>query len=242
MVKVPSEKGEIQAFEAVPRGECRGGIIVIHEVWGLADHIKDVAGRLANEGYLALAPELLADTIDLPAVRPLQNDLFNPEKRHQTQPKLRALMTPMQNPQFGRDTEARLAACFDYLYNRPETGRKVAVIGFCFGGTYSFSLAVRQPRLKLALPFYGHSDHSVEELRRIKCPVRAFYGEKDENLMNSLPELKDKMKQAGVDFEATVYPDCGHAFFNNTNPFAYNETAAKDAWQKVLSYLRKYIG
>ncbi len=241
IVTIKSTEGDVPAYEARPEGEIKGGLIVIHEVWGLAPHIKSVADRFAAEGYLALAPDLLSGTIDVASAAGLQEDLFNPEKRNEVQPKLRQLMAPIMNPEFGQKTTARVRDCFDYLFAKPETSQKVAVVGFCFGGTYSFALAVHEPKLKLALPFYGHADFTVDELANIKCPVRAFYGERDENLMQSLPELKEKMHRAGVDFEATVYPDCGHAFFNDTNRFAYNQAAAKDAWQKSLVALENAL-
>lgn len=233
--------GNIPAYLVRPAGEPKGGILVIHEVWGLADHIKSVADRFAEAGYVALAPDLLSSTIDVSQVSGMQEDLFNPEKRNAIQPKLREMMAPIQNPEFGKKTSLGVKACFDYLYNLPEVNKKVAVNGFCFGGTYSFGLAVAEPRLKLALPFYGHADYTIDELKAIACPVRAFYGENDENLIGSLPELKEKMSEASVDFEATVYPNCGHAFFNDTNRFAYNEAAAKDSWQKVLEDLSTYM-
>jgi len=237
MVTIQSTEGDIPAYEARPEGEIKGGLIVIHEVWGLAPHIKDVARRFAREGYLALAPDLLSGTIDVAEAAGLQEDLFNPEKRNAVQPKLRQLMAPIMNPEFGAATTKRVRACFDYLYAKPETKQQVAIVGFCFGGTYSFALAVHEPRLKLALPFYGHADFTTHELQVIACPVRAFYGERDGNLMASLPGLKKNMQAAGVDFEATIYPDCGHAFFNDTNRFAYNEAAAAAGWKTALSEL-----
>lgn len=239
---IPTTQGSLKAYEAKPAGSCRGGIIVIHEVWGIAGHIKEVADRLASEGFLAFAPDFLSDYVDIGKTAGLQEDLFNPEKRNEAQPKLRKLMTPMFNPEFGEATTSKLLDCFSYVHELQDVGQKVAVIGFCFGGTYSFTLAVNEPRLKLALPFYGHSDQTVDELKNIACPVRAFYGEKDENLMAGLPDLKDRMEQAGVDFEAKVYPNCGHAFFNETNRFAYNKAAAADAWQQILKYLKEYVG
>ncbi|HEV2403185.1 MAG TPA: dienelactone hydrolase family protein [Candidatus Saccharimonadales bacterium] len=172
----------------------------------------------------------------------LQEDLLNPKKRNAAQPRLRELTAPIRNPSFGTDTLVRLKGCFTYLYEQPDIYKKVAVLGFCFGGTYSFSFAAREPRLKLALPFYGHSDQSIKELQSITCLVRAFYGERDEDLMKSLPQLREKMRLAGVDFITKVYPDCGHAFFNDTNAFAYNQAATTDAWQLVLGYLRRYVG
>jgi carboxymethylenebutenolidase len=227
----------LEVYEAKPDGEIKGGLIVIEEVWGLTDHIKSVADRFAAEGYWVLSPELLGMTDIKKHADTLMLDLFNPEKRNEAQPKLRALMSPMQEPDFAPNTNARVQACFDYLFDQAETNQWVAVTGFCFGGSYSYQLAMHEPRLKAALPFYGHAPLESDELKTIKCPVLAFYGETDENLMKDLPELKAKMAEAGMNYTAQVYEGCGHAFFNDTNHFAYNETAAKDAWQRALAFL-----
>lgn len=228
----------LQAYMAKPTTTPKGAVMVIHEVWGVADHIQSVADRVAAEGYLALAPDfLVAGGIDVSPIITLQEALFDPARRNEVQPKLRQAMTPVFSPEFGQKTNERLQTCFEYLYALPEPAQKVAVMGFCFGGTYSYNLAILEPRLKLAVPFYGHCDHSVEELRNIKCPVVAFYGEKDENLMEQLPDLKQRMHEAGVNYMPTVYPNCGHAFFNDTNRFAYNAEAAKAAWAKTLEAL-----
>jgi carboxymethylenebutenolidase len=243
MINLDSNGQKFEAYLAEPAGDVRGGVIVIHEIWALNDHTKSVADRLAAEGYLALAPNLLSmlELGNKAAQLQLQSDMFNPEKRNEAQPKIRALMTPMQDPDFGSKTMAKLQVCFDELYNRPAVGQKVAVMGFCFGGSYSFGLAAHEPRLKLALPFYGHTTTDVEELKKIKCPIRAFYGENDENLITALPSVEANMKAASVDFEAKVYPGAGHAFFNDTNPYAYNATAALDAWPRVLDYLKTFL-
>jgi len=229
----------LDAYLARPDGQPKGAIIVIHEVWGLVDHIKSIADRFAGEGYLALAPNLLFE-VDFSSVdvADLQRQLFDPKSRSEAQPKLRALMAPMQDPSFGAKTTDRVKACFEYLYSQPEAKEKVAVSGFCFGGSYSFALATVEPRLKIAFPFYGHADQTAEELKHITCPVYAFYGEKDENLMGSLDDLKKRMSEAGVDFMAKVYEGCGHAFFNDTNPLTYNQQAATDSWEIVKNELQ----
>ncbi len=236
MIKVE----DLPAYLARPSGEVKAAILVIHEVWGLTEHIKSVADRLANEGYLALAPDFLAGSgINVGKLAGLQEDLFNPEKRNETQPKLRKLMTPMQNPEFGKRALANTKKCFSYLYDLPEAKQKVAVIGFCFGGTYAYSLAVNEPQLALAIPFYGHCDFSISELAEIKCPVRAFYGQNDEGLGAQIEKLPNSMELAEVDFEQKIYSNSSHAFFNDTNRFAYNGKAAGEAWQVVKSELSK---
>ncbi|MEO6761754.1 MAG: dienelactone hydrolase family protein [Candidatus Saccharimonadales bacterium] len=242
MVELSYQRREFEAYLAEPEGEVRGGIIVIHEVWGLNDHTKDIANRFAAEGYLALAPSLLAETDISKHAAELQLDLFNPAKRNEAQPKLRALMTPLQDPSFGAKTVGRLRASFDYLYDLPATRKKVAVNGYCFGGSYTYNLAMVEPRLKAAIPFYGHIDLAdPNKLRQISCPVLAFYGEQDESLISGLPNVEAAMQTAGANYTARVYPGCGHAFFNDTNPFAYNKAAAADAWQRSLTFLSRHL-
>ncbi|HUC88124.1 MAG TPA: dienelactone hydrolase family protein [Candidatus Binatia bacterium] len=241
MIDISADKS-IEAYLASPAEGAKGAIIVIHEVWGLTGHIKSVADRYASEGYIALAPGLLSNSVfDSKKVAELQKAIFDPARRNSVQPELRQLMAPMQEPDFGELTVSRLQACFDYLYKLPEAHQKVAVNGFCFGGTYSFSLAIVQPKIVIALPFYGHSDQPVDELKNITCPVHAFFGQNDERLISQLPDLKKRMKAAGVDFTAKAYPNCGHAFFNDSNPLAHNKAAATDAWATVLSLLSEVM-
>lgn len=227
-----------RGFFTEATGTPRGGLVVIHEVWGLTEHIKDVAGRFAAEGYVTLAPDLMDGAgVDSAEAEELQAALFDPEKRNAAQPRLRELMTPMQSPEFGKRAAAGAQQAFDHLASLDATDGRVGVAGYCFGGTYAFSLAVSEPRLRAAVPYYGHTDFSVDELSAIKCPVLAFYGEDDENLMKSLPQLRESMQAAGVDFTARTYPGAGHAFFNDSNPYAFAPEAADDAWRRTLDFL-----
>jgi carboxymethylenebutenolidase len=238
MIELSFNGEDFPAYVGKPMGSIKGGLVIIHEVWGLADHIKDVANRFIEEGYSVIAPDLLGDTgITAELTGDLQKELFDPKRRSLAQPKIRKLMAPLQAPGFGEKTVSRVQRCYDYLAGQEGIKDHIGITGFCFGGTYSFSLAVHEPRLRAAVPFYGHADFSVEALQKITCPVLAFYGEKDDNLMSSLAELKTKMEEAKVNFTAQVYKDCGHAFFNDTNPFTYNQIAAKDAWSKTLEFL-----
>ncbi|MGH7141404.1 MAG: dienelactone hydrolase family protein [Minisyncoccia bacterium] len=230
--------GSAAAYHTYPDGGGKHpGLIVIEEIWGLNDHIKDVANRFAAEGFSVLSPELLPESL-LGMVTPqLQQDMFDPEKRDEVQPKLRAAMGPMQQPKYAGDTVATLKACVDYLLADEGVSGAVGVVGFCFGGTYSFHLAANDPRIKAAAPFYGQAP-APEEIPNIACPILAFYGEKDEHLMQTLPQLKEDMQKSGKQFEAVVYPNVGHAFFNDTNPRTYDADTAKDAWGKVLAFLK----
>jgi carboxymethylenebutenolidase len=238
MIKLTNDNKQFPVYESGSKGKTNSGLIVIHEVWGLPDHIKDIADRFATEGYEVVAPDLLSEVgMTKELVGDLNEQLFDPERSTKAQPKLRELMAPMQAPGFGEITVDKIKRCFDYLETKLGSDAKIGVTGFCFGGTYSFSLAVHQPNLKAAVPFYGNADYSVDQLEQIKCPVLAFYGQNDEGLISGLDDLKEKMKEAKVDFTAQVYDNCGHAFFNDTNRFSYYEPAAKDAWNRALDFL-----
>ncbi len=230
----------IPVYISRPDKDIKAGLIIIHEVWGLNDHTRNVADRYAKEGYLVYAPDLLSGSgMEEKATTQLQHDLFNPEKRNAVQPKLREFMAPIQSPEFAVKTVQSLKKVFNKIYAEPSVKEKVAVLGFCFGGTYSYSLAVAEPRLIAVVPFYGHANQGVEELAKIQAPILAFYGEKDEGLISALPDLENKMHEAKVDYSYRVYADCGHAFFNDTNPYSYNEQAASDAWKRSLDFLAK---
>lgn len=239
---IGNSETSVQAYVSEPAGQPKGALIVIHEVWGLVDHTRDVTDRFAAEGYLVVAPNLLADTAMTPELaKELQSALFDPQQRSKAQPKLREVMAPLHAPDFAARTNAAVQACFDHLNGIPAVAGRVAVTGFCFGGTYSFSLAMQEPRLRAAVPFYGHADFSDEKLRGITCPVLAFYGLNDKALTDKLPELEARMAAAGVDFNAVVYPGTGHAFFNDTNHWTYNADATADSWNRTLAFLDRNV-
>lgn len=141
------------------------------------------------------------------------------------------------SPEFSESTIEKLQQCYAYL--KTKYG-KVAVMGFCFGGTYSFSLAANQPSLDAAVVFYGHPPQE-NDISKIRCPILAFYSENDSPLMESLPALQEMMEKNNVTFKFKVYKGCGHAFFNDQNPKMYNAEAAKSAWMEVVDFLKKNL-
>jgi carboxymethylenebutenolidase len=171
----------------------------------------------------------------------LKIDLFTPEKREKMQPVLRNAMAPMQQPTFAKETIDKLRACVDYLVSHAQSNGKVGSLGFCFGGTYSLQLAITDPRLDACVIFYGQAPDPIDQVAGIACPVLDFAGDKDQHVMASLPALEAAMKEHDKDFESVVYKGVGHAFFNDTNKRTYNEADAKDAWNKSLAFLHKYL-
>lgn len=244
MIETGTGASAVHSYVSRPEGDIKGGVVVIHEAWGLVGQIRSVADRFAAQGYLAAAPDLLGENgITDDVATELGEQLFNPdpEQRHAAQPKLRALMSPFRSPDFSAAASARVQSCFDYLASSPGVSGRIGVVGFCMGGTFALSLAVREPRLKACVSFYGRADYSVAELAAIRCPVLAFYGDQDTDLVETLPDLGAAMTEAGVDFTADVYPGTGHAFFNDANRFAYGKDAADDAWARTLEFLAQSL-
>jgi len=236
-ITIPHGTQEFLAHLALPEGTPKGGVILIHEVWGVNPNIRSLADRLAMEGYVVIAPDLITHTgINQQIDQSILAEIMNPETRDEAQKKLRAAMAPIMVPEFANETIDKLKTCFDYLQNE-QNQTKIASVGFCFGGTYSYSLAVHEPRLACAVPFYGHAPQTEAELSRISCQILAFYGEEDAGLMEGLPILVAEMKKLGKDFTYKVYQDAGHAFMNDTNPTTYRPEAAKDAWERMIVFL-----
>ena len=224
-------------------GALRGAITVIHEIWGLVEHITDVADRYAAEGYLVLAPDILS-AIGIEAQ--VGAELFairnSPDEAVRTagQPRLREAFSSLSAPGYAAWAVAALQRAVDYLEQQPGVDGRIAVTGFCFGGTYSFALVAADPRVRAAVPFYGTAP-APADIARITAPIRAFYGEHDPALIDRLPEVRREMAAAGVDFEAMVYADAGHAFFNDTNPSSYRPADAADAWARSNAFLRTVL-
>jgi len=231
--------GAFSAYRSDPEGPVRGAVIVIHEIWGLVDHIKNIADRFAGEGYIAIAPDLLTGVGIPPEVGlqliPLMFETDD-AKKSAAQPILRDKLAPLHAPEFGLWAVNALRSVVDYLAEQREVGGNIAVVGYCFGGTYSFALAAADPRVRAAVPFYGQPPETTE-IAAIACPVLALYGQHDPSLIANLPAVTESMANAGVDFRAHVYPDAGHAFFNDTNPATYRADDAADAWQRTLAFL-----
>lgn len=224
-VKYSSEGATIEGYFSKPKG--RGpfpAVILIHENRGLNDHIRDVARRLAGQGYATLAPDLLSRQGGTAS-------FASPEDATKA-------FQSVKDDDVVRD----LNAAYDYL-NKNVSVKKdnIAVMGFCWGGQRSFLYATANPKLKAAVVFYG-TPPSDDKMAQIKCPVLGNYGETDTRVTSTVAGTIEKMKELGKSYDPKIYPGAPHAFFNDTNANAYNEAAAKDAWPRVLGFLKKNLG
>ncbi|MEO7123632.1 MAG: dienelactone hydrolase family protein [Lacisediminihabitans sp.] len=242
--QLETAQGTLEFYQSDPSGPIRGGLVLIHEIWGLVEHIRDVADRFAAEGYLVVAPDLLSGVgVDPQVGQELQNLMFSVDEAERTeaQPLMREKLSISRSPEYGRWAVAALRAAVDHLSAQLGVDNRIAVAGFCFGGSYAFALAAADTRVRAAVPFYGQPPET-SELSTISCPILAFYGDEDERLMQNLPEVTAAMADAGVAFTPKVYPGARHAFFNDSNAMTYNSAAAADSWSLTLDFLSRTLG
>ena len=234
---------ELTAYRADPPGEVRGAVVVVQEIWGLTDHIIDVTDRFAALGYIAIAPDLLGHIGLTPEVgRQLQELMFagDEAQRSAAQPRLRDTMNAARAPEFAAWAVPALRSVVDLLVEQEGVDDDLAVVGFCFGGSYSFALALAEPRLKAAVVFYGGFPDTGDPAD-LSCPVLALYGSDDHGLTDALPQLEEGMTKAGADFTPHVYDGVGHAFFNDTNAQTHHPAVAADAWQRTIGFLEQQL-
>jgi carboxymethylenebutenolidase len=195
----------------------RPGIIVNHEIFGLTDHIRDVARRLAKVGYVALA-------VDLASRAGGTDKAPNP---------MGALTQGSPD-----DRIADLNAGIDHLKGQEDVNGKIGVVGFCFGGGMTLSLAAANPTLLAAVAYYGPTPQPPSIMSGTKAAVLAHYGADDKMVNGGIEALEAAMQ--GKTFEKHVYEGAGHAF-NNDSGGAYNEKAAVEAWTTTLGWFARYL-
>jgi carboxymethylenebutenolidase len=190
--------------------------VVIQEWWGLNEHIKDVTRRFADEGFVALAPDLYHGVVT-----------SEPDEARKQVMEL-DMMAAVQEIQ----------AAVDYLLAQEYvSGEKAAIIGFCMGGRLVLQTGLVAENLSAIIPFYG-TPLTAEEAPNVKAPVLGLYGADDGGIpVDSVRAMEDALTAAGIDNEIVVYDGAPHAFFNDTRD-SYRPEAAADAWQRVLALLK----
>lgn len=220
-----SDQATIKAFLAHPTQRPPApAVVIIHEWWGLNDHIKDLARRFAGEGYVALAPDLYSR---------LGNKVTSDPNEAAT------LMNALSSQHALRDLNASVLYLKRQSFVEPLS---IGVVGFCMGGTLALTLATHNSDLKAAVIFYGKVP-PIETLEYLLCPVLYHYGEQDGWVTKQeVDRLRQGLAQFGKPGEVAVYADGPHAFFNDTRPDVYREREAKQAWQRTLRFLKQHLG
>lgn len=199
----------------------RGAVLVIHENRGLTDHIRSVAGRLAADGYCALAVDLLSReggtaSFEDPAQATAALGAISPER-------------------LASDMKAALGEL-----ERGAPGKRLGVTGFCFGGAMTWLLlASDEPRLSAAVPFYGPLPDDAD-LSGSRAAVLAIYAERDDRVNATRDEAKTALERAGLEHELVTFPGVDHAFFNDTGP-RYDAGAAAEAYRRVLDWFGRHL-
>lgn len=220
-ITYPGFSCEMRAYLARPVMDKKyPAVMVIHENRGLVPHIQDVTRRMANEGFLSLAPDALSPLGGTPEDTGNVGELFR---------KLN-----------GEDTIKNFVAAVKYLKTHPNSTGKVGCTGFCWGGSMTNNVAVNSPDLDAAVPYYG-SQPSEEDVAKIKAPVMAHYGENDSRINAGIPAFEAALKKYGKEYQIFIYPGAGHAFNNDTNPDRYNEAAAKLAWSRTIAFFKEKL-
>ena len=221
MVQFPFAGGNTGGYLSTPKTGSGPGVIVIQEWWGLVDHIKDVCDRFADEGFVALAP-----------------DLFH-GKTTKSPDEAGKLMMALRIDEAERD----LSAAVEYLSTQDSTiSEKVGVVGFCMGGALALFTATKNASIGACVVFYGGHPNVKPDLPNLHAPVLGIYAEKDGFVTPALArELERKVKDLGKQIEVIIYPGTDHAFFNDSRPEVHNAEAAKDAWQRTVKFLREHL-
>jgi carboxymethylenebutenolidase len=217
----------MDAFLAIPEGEGPfPGVVVIHEIYGLNENIRQISRRLAGEGYAALAVDLFSTGNRVACMLRIFNGM---------------LLRPLANGVVGD-----LQAALGLLRERPEVDPgRTGVIGFCMGGSYALQLAClndpaqgAEQSLRAASVFYGMNPRPLEAVARA-CPIVGSYPEKDFTA-NAARELEPLLEKYTVPHDIKIYPDSRHSFFNDTGP-AYQPEAAADAWKRTLAFFDAHL-
>ncbi|MCI0849121.1 MAG: dienelactone hydrolase family protein [Chloroflexi bacterium] len=197
-------------------------IVVVHENRGLLPHFLDLTRRLAREGYVALAIDMLS--------RQGGADSFADANE------MRTALGRIPRDQVVYDGNAAVAFLQDQSYVRRD---RVGAMGFCFGGSIVWLMAVGNPELKAAVPFYG-SAPPLEDVANLQVPVLGIYAGEDSRINAGVPSLEAELLAQQKDFKFVTYPGAGHAFFNDTGS-RYHPQAAEGAWMETLDWFEDHL-
>jgi carboxymethylenebutenolidase len=221
-VAFESPKGKINGYLTRLKGNAkRPAVLVIHENRGLNPHLEDVARRLALDGFLAYAIDLLSLVGGTPANEDAARDLH---------PKLNQ-----------DDALVALVAAVDFLKKYPGSTGKVGAVGFCFGGLMVNRLAAASPELDAAVAYYGRQVPAAQ-VPNIKAALLLHYAENDAGVNAGIADYEAALKANNKSYAIYQYPGTQHAFNNDTGAARYNKAAADLAWQRTIAFFKEKLG
>jgi carboxymethylenebutenolidase len=231
-VKIPVADGEIPAYRAMPaKGKSFPTVLVVQEIFGVHEHIKDLCRRLAKAGHFAVAPELYARQGDVSKLTD-----FN---------EIRKIVSKVPDAQVMSDLDATVA----YAKTSGADSSKLGITGFCWGGRIVWLYSAHNPNLKAGVAWYGrlvgpaselNPKHPVDVAAQLKAPVLGLYGGKDAGIpQDTVEKMRAAIKAANGKSEIVVYPDAGHGFNADYRP-GYDKEAAQDGWRRLQEWFKKY--
>ncbi|SRR6266487_736277 len=221
LVTFQSGAHQFEGYLARPEGAGPfPGLVIIHEIYGLNENIKDIARRFANEGYVALAVDLFAG-------------------RNRTICMFRFMGQFMLNP-LNNGSIQNLKDALTFLSEQPGVdAAHLGAVGYCMGGGFAIAWACQDNRLKAIAPYYGGNPRPLEAVARI-CPVVGSYPGKDFTT-SAGQKLDAALDRYDIPHDIKIYPNTRHSFFNDQGP-AYAEAAARDSWQRILGFFSEHVG
>lgn len=233
-VQVPAADGSVPTYFARPDGPGPFPVLlVVEEIFGVHEYIKDVCRRFAKAGYLAVAPELYARQGDL-------------SKMTDVGQIVREVIAKAPDAQVMSDLDATAA----WAGKNHGDASRLGVTGFCRGGRVTWLYATHNPNLKAAVAWYGPIGGNTSAIQpqtvldladQIRCPLLGLYGGKDTGIpMEQVRAAEAKAKAAGKQVEIVFFPEAGHAFHADYRP-SYNKNAAEDGWKLCLSWFKKWM-
>jgi carboxymethylenebutenolidase len=219
----PGGEGEMKGYLVKPADQSGklGAVIVIHENRGLNAHIKDVARRMALEGFVALAPDFLSPLGGTPSDEEKAREMFQG-------------LDPAK-------TAANGVATIAYLKGRDDVNGKVGAVGFCWGGGTVNNLATASPDLAAGVAYYGAQAKDPAAIARIKAPLLLHYAGQDERINAGIEAYKAALTADGKEFTIYIYDGAQHAFNNDTSEARYNKAAADLAWGRTVEFFKEKL-
>ncbi|RUW52244.1 dienelactone hydrolase family protein [Mesorhizobium sp. M1A.F.Ca.ET.072.01.1.1] len=221
-ITYPGSRGEMKGYLVKPANQSGklGTVIVVHENRGLNAHIRDVARRVALEGFVALAPDFLSPLGGTPADEDKARDMFS----------------KLDAAQVAADGVATVA----YLKTYQDSNGKVGAVGFCWGGGTVNTLAVNAPDLSAGVAYYGMQP-KAEDVPKIKAALLLHYAGLDERINAGIDAYKKALDAAHIEYTVYVYDGVNHAFNNDTSAARYDKKAADLAWGRTLAFLKEKL-
>ena len=232
-VKVPTKDGDMVAYRAMPdKGTGFPVVLVVQEIFGVHEHIKDVCRRFAKLGYFAISAELYARQGDVSKMMEIPKIVSE-------------VVSKVPDAQVMTD----LDACVAYAKSTGKANSdKLAVTGFCWGGRITWLYAAHNQNVKAGGAWYGrlvgtasplNPVHPIDVVAKINAPILGLYGDADSGIPNdTVKKMEDALKAAGKKSEIILYPDAPHAFHADYRP-SYRKATADDAWKKLTEWFKK---